>query len=145
MTEAPEGDQPFTPSRLLVFGGMRLYVDNAEVDIGPPRQRAILALLVAARGEPVSQNQLTDALWGTDAPASAANQIHRLVGNLRRVLEPSLAARENGRYLLAAGSTDSSGSSSRSGRPRWRRNDSTAPSKRLPSRRRQRSPGCRPR
>jgi DNA-binding SARP family transcriptional activator len=88
---------------LRVFGGLRLVRDGAEVDLGPARQRAILAVLLAARGEVVTVTDLTDTLWGQEPPPSAANQIQRHVGELRRILEPGLHPREAGTRLLGAG------------------------------------------
>jgi DNA-binding SARP family transcriptional activator len=102
-TTAQRTDPSFTGARLSVFGGMRLFIGNSEVDIGPPRQRVVLAMLVAARGEMVSVAELTDVLWDGDAPASAPNQIHRLVGNLRRVLQPELAPHSVGTYVTGSG------------------------------------------
>jgi DNA-binding SARP family transcriptional activator len=89
--------------RLTVFGGLRLFVDGAEAELGPPRQRAVFAMFVAARGETVALAELTDALWTGDAPGSAANQLHRIVGGLRRLLQPALPPRASGDYLRANG------------------------------------------
>lgn len=89
--------------RVSVFGGLRVLVDDVEVELGPVRQRAILALLVAARGEVVPIAEIAEALWGDDAPPSSLNQIHRHVGELRRLLEPGLGPRETSSRLRAAG------------------------------------------
>ncbi len=43
--------------------------------------------------------QFVEMLWGHSAPASAVNSLHRFIGSLRRILEPGLAAREEGRWL----------------------------------------------
>lgn len=86
-----------------VFGGLGCRRDGADVDLGPVRQRIILAKLLAAGGDAVSLDSIIDSLWGDHPPASAANQIHRHVGHLRRILEPDLDVRETGRYLLPAG------------------------------------------
>ena len=50
----------------------------------------------------VSRDQLIDALWGDDPPASAANGIHRYVAGLRDVLEPGRPSRSPGRVLIGA-------------------------------------------
>lgn len=90
-------------TQFRVFGGMRAARDGDEVDLGPWRQQVILAMLLIASGGVVSIESMADALWGEDPPASAMNQIHRHVGQLRRILEPDLPARAVGRYLLPAG------------------------------------------
>jgi DNA-binding SARP family transcriptional activator len=92
-----------TAVRLLVSGGLRLVRDGVEADLGPTRQRVVLAVLVAARGSAVPVSALVDAAWGDDPPASAVNQLHRAIGQLRRLFEPDLARREVGRYILPAG------------------------------------------
>ncbi|WP_420880401.1 BTAD domain-containing putative transcriptional regulator [Rhodococcus sp. (in: high G+C Gram-positive bacteria)] len=56
------------------------------LDLGPRKQRAVLAVLLLARGRVVSTARLIDALWGDDAPASALASLQAYVSNLRRVL-----------------------------------------------------------
>jgi predicted ATPase/DNA-binding SARP family transcriptional activator len=51
---------------------------------GGPKQRALLVSLVLARGAPVSDDRLTDALWGERPPASAAHALQVYVSELRR-------------------------------------------------------------
>ncbi|MCS7477304.1 BTAD domain-containing putative transcriptional regulator [Umezawaea endophytica] len=70
------------------------------MELGPPQQRSVLALLLAHGGQPVSVASLVDALWGEDHPGSAVNLLHRYVGALRRALEPELGHRETGRWLI---------------------------------------------
>jgi DNA-binding SARP family transcriptional activator len=89
--------------RVSVFGGLRVSVDGAEVELGPVRQRSILALLVAARGDIVTTTEIVAALWPGKSPASALNQVQRHVGELRRLMEADLPARSTGSHLRAAG------------------------------------------
>lgn len=56
------------------------------LDLGPRKQRAVLAVLLLARGRVVSTARLIDALWGDDAPVSAMASIQAYISNLRRVL-----------------------------------------------------------
>ncbi len=86
--------------RLAVLGPLRAWLDGVEVELGPPQQRSVLALLLAHGGQPVSVPSLVDALWGEDHPGSAVNLLHRYVGSLRRALEPRLGPRETGRWLI---------------------------------------------
>ncbi|MCV7422085.1 AAA family ATPase [Mycobacterium yunnanensis] len=61
--------------------------DSGErVDVGPAKQRAVLAMLLLARGRVVSVDRLTDAVWGDDVPGSATASLQAYVSNLRRAL-----------------------------------------------------------
>ncbi|HEX6339607.1 AfsR/SARP family transcriptional regulator [Umezawaea sp.] len=83
-----------------MLGPLRAWLDGVEVELGPPQQRSVLALLLAHGGQPVSVASLVDALWGEEHPGSAVNLLHRYVGSLRRALEPELGHRETGRWLI---------------------------------------------
>jgi DNA-binding SARP family transcriptional activator len=74
-----------------------------EIDLGPPQQKAALAVLLVRAGQPVGLSEIVDVLWPDDPPASAANVVHRSVGRLRRLLEPDLPLRASGRWLVRAG------------------------------------------
>ncbi|MBP2328814.1 DNA-binding SARP family transcriptional activator [Kibdelosporangium banguiense] len=84
---------------LQVLGPLRLRRDGVEVHPGPRQQAYLLALLLARAGQPVSAGELIDLIWDDDAPASAVNVVHKYVGALRRIFEPTLPAREAGSYL----------------------------------------------
>ncbi|WP_170215894.1 AfsR/SARP family transcriptional regulator [Asanoa ferruginea] len=96
-------DVPRSHCEFKVFGGLGCRRDGVEVDLGPVRQRIVLAKLLAAGGDAVSLDTIIDGLWDERPPASAANQIHRHVGQIRRIFEPDLDVRETGHYLLPAG------------------------------------------
>ncbi|MEU1687026.1 BTAD domain-containing putative transcriptional regulator [Micromonospora sp. NPDC005707] len=83
-----------------VLGSIRVVRAGAELRLGARQQRLVLALLLARGGLPVSLAELVDLLWDDDAPASAANVVHRHVGMLRRLVEPGLPTRSAGRHIL---------------------------------------------
>lgn len=56
------------------------------IDLGPRKQRSVLAVLLLNRGRVVSTDRLIDALWHDDAPASAMASIQAYISNLRRAL-----------------------------------------------------------
>ena len=89
--------------KLSVLGPVRAWRGDVEIDLGPPQQRAILALLLVKAGQPAGMVELISLLWPHDPPVSAANVIQRCVGALRRALEPGLAPRANGSWLLRQG------------------------------------------
>ncbi|MFF5077451.1 tetratricopeptide repeat protein [Actinoplanes sp. NPDC000266] len=86
-----------------VLGPVRAWRDGAEIDLGAPQQRSVLAVLLARAGQPVSLAEIVDTLWRDDPPATAVNAVHRSVGLLRRALEPGLSVRGVGRWLVRAG------------------------------------------
>ncbi|SNY72283.1 AfsR/SARP family transcriptional regulator [Paractinoplanes atraurantiacus] len=89
--------------KVRVFGGLRLWREGIEVEIGSIRIQTTLAVLLAARGATVGVAELVDTLWGDRPPASAENQIQRLIGQVRRLFEPDLPNREPGNWLLPVG------------------------------------------
>ncbi|HEY3609865.1 MAG TPA: BTAD domain-containing putative transcriptional regulator [Pseudonocardiaceae bacterium] len=90
--------------RFAIFGGVRAWRGGVELRLGPPRQRALLQLLLVAGGEPVGLSEILTALWRDEPAASATNQVHRHVGELRRRFEPELGRRDVGRWLLPTSS-----------------------------------------
>ena len=93
-----------TAIRFSVLGPLRAWRADDELELGPPQQRLVLAVLLLHAGQPVAVRELIDTLWGEDAPTSAMNVVHRHVGQLRRVLEPDLAPRASGNWLVRDGS-----------------------------------------
>ncbi|MEV0168851.1 ATP-binding protein [Nonomuraea fuscirosea] len=89
--------------RLQILGPLRLWRGDQELDAGPRQQAYLLALLLARDGQLISTAELVDLIWDDDAPASAVNVIHKYVGALRRLLEPSLPVRGIGSYLQRRG------------------------------------------
>ncbi len=72
---------------LRVLGPLTLEADTGLVDLGGPRQRAVLGLLAAAVGGAVSIDHLIDQLWEDRAPGGPRRTVQTYVSNLRRVLE----------------------------------------------------------
>ena len=89
--------------RVQILGPLRVWRDGREVDAGPQQQRSVLAFLAARAGNPVTVTEMIDLLWGEDPPPSAVNAVHRYVGALRRVLDPTIEARSPGRWLVRHG------------------------------------------
>ena len=80
--------------RLLVLGPLGAWRGGAPVELGPPRQRAVLGLLAVSPGELVRRESIIDALWGDDPPATAVNLVQAYVSRLRRALEPAGSPRD---------------------------------------------------
>ncbi|MEU1518976.1 BTAD domain-containing putative transcriptional regulator [Streptomyces sp. NPDC005811] len=86
--------------RFSVLGPVRAWRDGREVELGPPQQRALLALLLARPRQPIEVEQIVDMLWGDEPPVSALTVVYRYIGLLRRLLEPDLPTRASGHWLL---------------------------------------------
>ncbi|GAA0481318.1 SARP family transcriptional regulator [Paractinoplanes deccanensis] len=88
------------PIRFTVLGPVRAFSGDRELNLGPRQQRQVLGLLLIRAGRDIPVHQFVEMLWGHAAPASAVNSLHRFIGALRRILEPDLPARSQGRWLL---------------------------------------------
>jgi DNA-binding SARP family transcriptional activator len=87
--------------RFRILGGLEVRdAAGRLVDLGGPKQRAVLAALLVAQGRPVSAAQLTDQVWGDDPPANPETSLQAYVSNLRRALEPDRKPREPARLLV---------------------------------------------
>jgi DNA-binding SARP family transcriptional activator/tetratricopeptide (TPR) repeat protein len=83
-----------------VLGALEAAVGGVAVDLGGPRQRAVLALLLAGAGRVVGLPALVDALWGGQPPPDATRTARAYVHRLRKVLpEDAVLTRPPG-YLL---------------------------------------------
>ncbi|GAA0799247.1 hypothetical protein GCM10009524_14450 [Spirilliplanes yamanashiensis] len=79
---------------------MSVCRDGAPVDLGAPKQRALLAALALHAGRPVTAGALIDLMWGDDAPPAAAASLQTYVAGLRRALEPGRPARAAATVLV---------------------------------------------
>jgi DNA-binding SARP family transcriptional activator/DNA-binding CsgD family transcriptional regulator len=100
---APQSAPESTDLRLGVLGEMTARLGGAPVDLGGPRQRAVLGLLVVARGDVVPADSLVDALWGEEPPPSATSALQAYVSHLRRRLEPGRGPRDRQSVLARQG------------------------------------------
>jgi DNA-binding SARP family transcriptional activator len=92
----------FREVRFEVLGPVRGWHGDAELDLGSPQQRAVLAMLLLARGRQVSVDGLIDGLWDGDVPKSAAGTVRTYVSRLRRRVN-SIESIGDG-YVLRLGS-----------------------------------------
>ncbi|GIH29266.1 ATPase AAA [Acrocarpospora phusangensis] len=88
--------------RLRVLGPLDARVGGVSVSLGGPRQRAVLALLVAMRGDVVSVDRMIEDLWRGEPPAKAIASLQSYVANLRRTLEPDRPPRAPAEVLVSA-------------------------------------------
>ncbi|MDK1010611.1 MAG: BTAD domain-containing putative transcriptional regulator [Actinomycetota bacterium] len=83
------------------LGPFEMVVDGQHVDLGGPKQRALLAYLVLHVGEPVSIARLVEAVWGDGAPKGAIRSLRTYASNLRRLAGSTVDVRgAQGTYCL---------------------------------------------
>ena len=88
--------------RIRVLGPIEAEVAGRPADLGGSRQRAVLAMLLAARRGVVPVDRMIDDLWRGEPPPSATASLQAYVSNLRRLLEPGRAPRAPARLLVSA-------------------------------------------
>ena len=73
-------------AELRGFGGVAVVGDSGAVDLGGPKQRAVLALLLLEPGNVVSLDRIIERIWGDEPPARAEVSVRGYVSNLRKAL-----------------------------------------------------------
>src|SRR5690349_8911718 len=87
------------PIRFEILGPLRALRGARELDLGPSKQRAVLALLLLNANKPTSIAQIVDAVWGDEPPENGPNVVQKYVGGLRRVMEPDRSPRAPGQLI----------------------------------------------
>jgi DNA-binding SARP family transcriptional activator len=72
--------------RFELLGPLRALREGAEIPLGPPKQRAVLAVLLLQEGRPLSYDGLVEAVWGGAPPVHVRNLVQKYVSGLRRAL-----------------------------------------------------------
>ncbi|WP_319459898.1 BTAD domain-containing putative transcriptional regulator [Micromonospora sp. RTP1Z1] len=85
--------------RFEILGPQRAWYADRELDLGPGKQRAVLAVLLLSAGRPVPTGQIVEAVWPEEPPANGPNVVQKYVAGLRRVLEPDRSPRAPGQVL----------------------------------------------
>lgn len=68
------------------LGPLRVYAGGREVAVGPPKQRAMFAVLALSTNSLVSRDDLIDRLWDSTPPTTAAGSVHTYLSGLRQAL-----------------------------------------------------------
>ena len=84
-----------------LLGPLEAQDGERRVELGRPKQRVLLAVLLVHANQVVSVDQLVEELWGEEPPPQAAASLQTYVSNLRRALEPGRAARAPSRVLVS--------------------------------------------
>jgi DNA-binding SARP family transcriptional activator len=96
---------PAIPSRspeleFRVLGPLTVSRGGTPLPLGPPKQRQLLAALLARPNAPVAVSALTDALWESEPPRTARKNLQSYTSALRKLLSPD---GDDGRLRLDPG------------------------------------------
>jgi DNA-binding SARP family transcriptional activator/tetratricopeptide (TPR) repeat protein len=86
-----------------LFGEVQLRVAGEPLDIGTPRQQAVLAALAIDAGRPVSIETLVNRVWGDNPPTQARNVLYSHLSRIRQLFKQSGdigVTRRNAGYVL---------------------------------------------
>ncbi|MFS8097649.1 tetratricopeptide repeat protein [Lentzea alba] len=83
----------------LLLGSLTVRRAGTSLELGGPRQRAVLMMLLLHANEAVSVAQLTDAVWDAP-PVSPESNLRTYVAGLRKVLGDRLITRPGHGYQL---------------------------------------------
>jgi DNA-binding SARP family transcriptional activator len=92
-----------------ILGPLGVAGPDGPVEIGAPKQRALLAmLLLGHRDEAVPVTRLIDGLWDQEPPATASKGLQIIVSQVRRAVgADTIVTRPSGYAVrLAAGALD---------------------------------------
>src|ERR1700722_7258174 len=87
-----------------LIGPLTVRCDGAAVPVAPGKQRAVLAALLLDAGRVVPVDELAEALWGPEPPASARGTVQNYVMRLRKALGGAgrdLITTQPGGYLIS--------------------------------------------
>lgn len=88
---------------LRLLGGIAVLVDGRALDLGPARQRCVLAALAVDAGHVVSVDRLMRRVWGDEPPLRARATLRNYLSRLRLLLAEAGSAaltRRPGGYVL---------------------------------------------
>ncbi|WP_063049874.1 BTAD domain-containing putative transcriptional regulator [Nocardia arthritidis] len=87
--------------RIQVLGSLTAANERGSIELGGPRQRGVLALLLVARGAVVPVDRLIDDLWRGEPPPRALGALQAYISHLRKLLEPDRPPRSPATVLVS--------------------------------------------
>lgn len=100
-----EGLEGPAPIGIRMLGPMQVTVGTETIDVGGPKERAVLALLVLEAG-PITSDRLIAGLWGDDPPTSARKTLQTYIWRLRQPLPDGSLLTGHGGYELRGADCD---------------------------------------
>lgn len=88
------------PMRILILGPIEAWSGEERLQLGGVKQRTLLAGLALRVGVPVSTDRIIGWLWGEEPPATAVQQLHKQISQLRALLGSDSIERHAQGYTL---------------------------------------------
>ncbi len=91
-----------------ILGPVEVWINGRRYDLGSPKERCVLAILLWWLGKPVSTESLVDLVWGGNPPEQARISLYAYVSRLRKYLrraageDPAWIRGRSGHYTLDA-------------------------------------------
>ncbi|WP_086838569.1 tetratricopeptide repeat protein [Amycolatopsis kentuckyensis] len=94
---------------VAVLGPLTAGFSGQQLELGPAKQRILLALLALHPGQVVTHDEIVDTVWGERPPRTRQDLVHAYVSRLRRVLRKRsvIQAVRDGGYRLAVTAVES--------------------------------------
>ncbi len=86
--------------RFRLFGPLEAETDSGPVDLGPPKQRAVLTILLLHANEVVATDRFVDYVWGENPPKTADHSVQIYVSDLRKALPDEVIETKSPGYAL---------------------------------------------
>src|SRR5215475_13072896 len=86
-----------------ILGPLEVSHEGSLLDVGGPRHRRLLSVLLVNAGDVVSAERLINALWGEDPPNSAPSMLHVRVSEIRHALRHGRVDRNAGLVTYHSG------------------------------------------
>src|SRR6188508_1810491 len=91
---------PRSRAVVRVLGGFSATVGDDAVNLGGPRQRAVLARILVAGSEAVTAEQVLHDVWDERSAEATVGAVQAYVSRLRRLLGPAALPRRADGYVL---------------------------------------------
>lgn len=86
--------------RYHVLGPIAVHSSGADLPLGGPKPRTVLAALLLNAGRVVSEDRLIAMAWGDEPPPTVRGQMQTLVSGLRKLLGAGVVVRRPPGYVL---------------------------------------------
>jgi len=83
--------------RVGLLGAVEVWHDEQPIPLGPPMQRAVLALLALDPGHEISVERIADWLWDVEPPAGARGLVQTYISRLRAAVQVAGGVIDRGR------------------------------------------------